>query len=303
MDRVDIVVVIPIGPTCKLNYVLDTIESVKHFVTPSHVIIALDDSGKGTGAAVKARFGDVVVITAERSYGKDVGLYLNLSSGFAFAYEHYNFEVLLRMDTDALVIGPGPEAEAIDYFRRHSDVGIIGSYRVDCNGDPRDYSWPRQLLAEELNSLRPLVTSTNPLGWLKGWLFLRRVFLRSRSNGYEAGEHCLGGAYFISRACIGRLVKNNLLFRREISWSRLQEDHIFGLLIYSVGLRHGDFATGSLPMGLRWQGLPCSPEELLERQKKITHSTRFFNDLSEDDIRDYFRTQRQRDRAAGRAAP
>jgi glycosyltransferase involved in cell wall biosynthesis len=292
MRQITLVVVIPVGPACEFDHISDTIESVRHYVTPSHVVIVLDDSGKGTGAAVKERFSETVVLTTPRNYGKEAGLYLNLSKGFAFAYENYFFDILLRLDTDALIIGPNPEQDAMDYFQQNPDVGIIGSYRTDCNGDPRDFSWPRNQLIRELG-FRSL--SKDPLKRLKGWLFLRTVFNKSKHNGYEAGEHCMGGAYFVSRECIGRLYKNHLLSRQEISWSKLQEDQIFGLFIYSVGMRHGDFATGSLPMGLRWRGLPCPPEILLARNKKITHSTRFFENLSEKAIRVYFREQRNKD--------
>jgi hypothetical protein len=293
MKQITVAVVIPVGPTCEFDHVCDTIESVHHYVTSSQVIIVLDDSGKGTGVSIKERFRDVVILTTPRNYGRNAGLYLNLSRGLTHAYEYYSFDVLLRLDTDSLVIGPNPEADAIDYFHRFPDYGIIGSYRTDCNGDPRDFSWPRNQLAKEV-SLRYLLA--NPLKRLRGWLFLRNVFHQSRKNGYEAGEHCMGGAYFISRECVGKLIKNNLLSRQEIYWSMLQEDHIIGLLIYSVRLRHGDFATGSFPMGLRWQGLPCLPDELMNRKKKVTHSTRFFEDMSEKTIRQYFREQRQRDK-------
>lgn len=290
MKQVTLAIVIPVGPTCKVDYVSDTIESVLHYVTSSHVIIVLDDSGKGTGTAIKERFRDVVILTTEKNYGKNSGLYLNLSRGFAFAYENYDFDVLLRLDTDALVIGHNPEKDAIDYFHQNPDFGIIGSYRVDCNGDPRDFSWPRNRLTKELSLIYLLI---NPFKRLKGWLFLRKLFHQNRKNGYEAGEHCMGGAYFISRECIGRLSKNNLLSCHEISWSKLEEDQIFGLLMYSVGLRHGDFATGSFPMGLRHRGLPCLPEDLINKRKKVTHSTRFFKNLSEQTIREFFRDQRQ----------
>ena len=117
----------------------------------------------------------------------------------------------------------------------------------------------------------------------------------SKRNGYKLGEHCQGGAYFISKECILKLYQNNLLSRREIHWVRLGEDMIFGLLIYSLGLKLGDFATGTFPLGVRWQGLPCSPEELLARGKKITHSTRFYNDMTEEQIRRFFMQQRDKE--------
>lgn len=289
MKKATLAVIIPVGPTCKLENIVDTIESVCHYVTRSRVIVILDDSGKGTGDSVGEQFSDSVVLKTEKNFGKNAGLYLNLSRGFSYAYENYSFDVLLRLDTDALVIGWNSERDAIEYFKENPDVGIIGSYRTDCNGDPRDFSWARDQLAKELgfmSALKGLPTR------LMDWLFLRKVFSQSRQNGYEPGEHCMGGAYFVSRECIGKLLRNNLLSRQELRWSKLQEDQIFGLLIYSVGLRHGDFATGQYPMGLRWRGLPCSPKDLIERKKKVTHSTRFFDNLDEATIRAYFRAQR-----------
>jgi glycosyltransferase involved in cell wall biosynthesis len=294
MQRVELAVVIPVGPTCDLENVLDTLESVRHYVTPSHVIIVLDDSGKGTGLAVREHFGDVVVLTTEKNYGKDAGLYLNLSRGFAYAYENYSFDVLLRLDTDALVIGPNLDKDAIEHLANNPDLGIFGSYRTDCNGDPRDFSWSRNQLAKEIgleSALRDF-----PRRWT-GWRLLRKAYHQGRLHGYEPGEHCMGGAYFISRACIGRLLQNNLLSRQEIAWSKLQEDMLFGLFIYAIGLKHGDFATGRYPMGLRWRGLPCSPEDLVAQGKKVTHSTRFFGGLNERAIRAYFRARRQSEAA------
>ena len=185
MQKVELTVVIPVGPTCELDYVVDTIVSVRHYVTPSHVIIVLDDSGKGTGAALREQFGDLVVLVTERIHGKGAGLYLNLSRGFAYAYENYEFDVLLRLDTDALVIGQNPEKDAIQYLNDNPDHGIIGSYRTDCNGDPRDFSWARKQLARELE----LAPALKHSGRLRGWLFLRRALRKARKNGYEPGEH------------------------------------------------------------------------------------------------------------------
>ena len=291
---VEIAVVLPVGPTCELAYVIDTIESIRHYIRSAHVIIVLDDSGEALCEGLLRMFDNVDVISTQGNMGKAAGLYINLSRGFAYAHEHYAFNVLLRLDTDALVIGPDPEKDAIQYFHQYPDVGILGSYRVDCNGDVRDFSWPRQKLTQKLRISWELVR--RPKTW-KSWWFLLQVARRSIKHGYEPGEHCLGGAYFVSKECVQRLVQQNLIARNEFFWSELQEDQIFGMLTYFVGLKHGDFATGRFPMGLRWKGLPGSPASLLANEKKVTHSTRFFGDENESAIRTFFKAQRQADHA------
>lgn len=297
MKKVTLVVVIPIGPFCRFEYICDTIESVIHYVSNSHVIILNDDSGKDTGQAVKNRFPDLIVLKTSKNYGRDAGLYLNLSQAFIYAYKHFDFEVLLRLDTDALVIGYNAEIEAIKFFTDHPDVGLIGSYRFDCNGDARYFTKASDQIKNDISftgifkNRKELMA--HPFKRIYGILFLKKIFRKSRHNGYETGEHCMGGAYFISRTCIEKLYKNGLLFRVEIGWSSLQEDMIFGLFLYSVGMKLGDFATENLPMGLRWRGLPCSPECLLSKQKKIIHSTRFFDRMNESDIRYFFKKQRE----------
>jgi len=289
MKKVTLVVLIPVGPNCEPTTVCDTLESIRHYVTSSHAIIVLDNSIKGAGAAVKERFSDVHILAMPRPYGKQADLYLKISEGYSFAHKNYAFDVLLRMDDDSLIIGPNPEKDAIEFFRRNPEFGQIGSWKMDCNGVPRDITWSRDQLFKELrfkNALR------FPHRRTKGWLFLRRTYHKSLKHGYEAGEHCIGAACFVSPECVARLYNDKCLSRDEISWSNLEEDHIFGLLVYSVGLRLGDFATGSLPMGLRWRGLPCSPDELVRRKKKIVHSVRSYEDMSEDEIRVYFRERR-----------
>ncbi|HTI98509.1 MAG TPA: glycosyltransferase family A protein [Dongiaceae bacterium] len=284
-----LVVVIPVGPFCGEQYICDTIESIRHYTAPDHRIIILDDSGKETGAAIQKEFAGLDVLKTERNLGKHAGLYLNLSRGLIHASKKYAFQVLLRLDTDALIIGANPEQDAIACFKQHPGTGILGSYRTDCNGDSRDFSPPRNKLRKELG-WKHLMQA--PLHRFAGWYFLHQLYHRALRNGYEPGEHCMGGAYFMSRECVLRLWQGGLLSRPEIAQSGLEEDHIFGLLIHAVGLRHGDFATGNHPMGLRWRGLPCTPEELRLRGKKIIHSTRFFDQLSEPEIRNVFQAHR-----------
>jgi hypothetical protein len=60
----------------------------------------------------------------------------------------------------------------------------------------------------------------------------------------------------------------------------------------AVGMRVGDFTSGALPMALELDALPCSPEELVGQEKKITHSVRRWKHLGEAEIRQFFRERR-----------
>jgi hypothetical protein len=118
------------------------------------------------------------------------------------------------------------------------------------------------------------------------------------------GEHCLGGGCFLSPDCIRKLAEAGLLLRKELCSSALGEDHVWGLLLKSLGIGMADFASGTFPMGVKWQGLPFSPQQLLDKGKKVIHSTRFWKetegegDLNEEQIRKFFRDIRQQPRSS-----
>jgi hypothetical protein len=288
MESCSLVVALPVGPNVVLDFVADTVESVRRYALLSHAIIVIDDSQCGIGARLRERFPEISVLQTDRCQGGGAGLYLTLSQGFEYAYWNYEFEVLLKLDTDALVIGERPDEEAIRYFASNPECGCIGSYKVDCMGRTRDNRHGGLLFSEETCDANLVMNPEKA----DGIGLLRQAFEKARGFGYEAGEHCQGGAYFLSRRCIGQLLENNLLSRKGVAWSRLGEDHLFTLFIRSLGIRCGDFATKTLPMGVQWRGLPCSPEELLRRKKKIVHSVRSYGNLAEADIRRFFKVRR-----------
>ncbi len=285
---VRLVVVIPVGPSSNLHYVLDTIDSVLHYTTPSRQIILVDDSGANVGLHVKSFVPEVSVMHAAGDSGTYGVLYLALSSALLYALENYDFQIVLKLDTDALVIGERPEDDAIRAFERNPKTGVLGSHRLDCNGEVRDFSGAARILAKHVSWVGLVQDPTC-------YFTLRRLLSMALANGYQPGENCLGGAYFISYECVRRLTESNLLLRRELRRSQLGEDHILGLLVRSLGIELGDFATGSLPMGLRWHGLPSSPATLVATGKKIIHSTRFWADMKEGEIRDFFRKLRDKE--------
>ena len=121
------------------------------------------------------------------------------------------------------------------------------------------------------------------------------LLVRARKNGYKLGDSIMGGAVVYRHEAIAAMNEAGLLGRAELTAIGLQEDHIFGLCLFSLGYRLGEFGDryDDLPMGVHWNGLPASPSELMERGKSMIHSTKGFESMDEESIRREFRSARR----------
>ncbi len=285
-QQVDLIIVIPAGPGCQKKYVSDTIKSIHHYISCRYKIIIADDSTKGLGRLLKEDDTKIEAVSTHSNLGKFGGLYITLCLAYSYALEHYSFDVLLRMDTDALIIGGNPQEDAIELFQQNPQTGIAGQYPFDYNGKPNDYSWPRAQILKSINSIKRLIR--RPVANFT----LRSLYRKAIQNGYSAGENVFGGAYFMSESCLLKLKSEGLLPNYRLKNVQIQEDHLFGLLIKSIGMKFGDLASGALPFACAWKGLPDSPDQLCNNGKKIIHSVNFWNDINEDEIRAFFRSRR-----------
>ena len=281
-----LIVVVPVGPTCQPHHIRDTINSIRFYVRCRHKIILADDSQRGTGHQLAKEFTDIDVVETGSPMGKLCGLYITLSMAFRHALTHYTFDAALRMDTDALVIGPSPEKEALALFHSNSTVGIAGQYPLDYSGRPWDISWPREKIRRSLHTFRffkrPVVH-----------LALLPRYIRAIKKGYTRGESVFGGACFFSYACLEALMAAGLLPLYSLRELQLEEDHLFAILVRSIGFELGSLSGEGMPMGCAWKGLPVAPQQLMADKKKIIHSIRYWSDMREDEIRDLFREKRR----------
>lgn len=279
------VVVIPVGPKTELSFLNDTVRSVFEYARTSFKVLIIDNTNDGLDHAAIHRHEDIDILRcahSKNSNGLYGGLYFNLSTSWRVVLERYDFDVVLRLDDDALMIAPGADRDAIDFFARHPDVGCLGSYRLTCMGDRRDFRPAQRIVRAETSAMGAL---RHP----RRWRSIRRVRRMAQRNGYRDGEHCLGAATFYSRDCIERLRRLNFLERAELRQSHLGEDHLFGMMVRAAGLQLDDFATTGRPLGLAWQGLPASPATLLDMGKKIVHSVKSHGGREQEDIRAEFR--------------
>ena len=285
----DTVVVIPVGPGTHVPFVADTINSFIFFAEGSFKFIIADDSHQALGVQLQKLFPSADILVTEKPMGGWAGLYINLANTYRHALKNYSFKILLKLDTDALVIGY-LEKEIIHFFEKNTTVGMAGQYPNDYHGKPWDIGWPK---ARVLNGATNWRYIKRPV---TNW-FLRKIYLTAKENGYRAGESVFGGAYAFSYVCLKKMQTEGLLPFRVFGRLNMGEDHIFSLLVKYIGFDLGSLSEGHQPFALAWKGLPASPEVLVKQGKKIIHSTRFWQDQKEENIRQYFRELRQSVRA------
>ena len=277
-------VVVPIGPNCRPDFVNDTLDSVDFFC-PDRLLVLVDDSKKGTGELVAKEHEATVIVVSEM--GLAGGLFGSLSLGFQEALKT-DFDVLVRLDTDALVTDGRFATEAASFFEKNPKVGSLGSYKYGYSGSLRSVKQPRKRLLWEMSG----GAFRNP----RLAVHLGSLTLRALRHGYRPGESIMGGVALYSRAAVEKLASAGALRDALVTESALQEDHLFALWLGSLGLRLADFGgdKDELPMGAKHKGLPAHPTRLLEKRKALVHSTRGFEDLDESEIRELFREDRQR---------
>lgn len=264
------VVVVPAGPT---DTAVDTLESVFRYMDPELVVVIDDTDGRGIEFS-----NERIVLLPAIAHGSQGQLWVNLAMAFRFAVQTTDFEILLRLDTDALVLGPGIEEAAWAKLSESREVGTLGAYRLGSDGGVRDWTPARRIVQIE----------TGMKGFRNPALRQTLHSLIDHTPEYFAGEHALGGAVIYRGDAVRAMHESLLLDLPVFANSRLGEDHIFGLLTRVAGYRTADFSGPDDPMAVRWKGLPAHPKELLKTRKLITHSIRSWNEMSEGEIRAFF---------------
>lgn len=209
-------------------------------------------------------------------------------AGLAWAHEHHPGAWVLRLDTDALVIGPYAERVAA---RLTPGVGILGSCHVTCNGQRRDV---RAIGREVRRHARPVWLFARPPRRGRAGMVrradprLRAIIADARQAGYEPGEHCIAAGCAISPAFVRAAAARGWLAdpRRWIE-ARLGDDMLLGAMTRAAGLGLVD-ATDVF--GIQHVGLPDTPERLEQRGFAVIHSLKGHD---EDAVRRHFAEARR----------
>ena len=284
-------ILLPVGPNTHLPFLADTLETIERFSLPDNKILLADDSAQGIGAEAKARHPKIDVFVLREVGAQAVRSVTGrfnetIAKCFRHATENYNFRCLMRMDADALMCNPGADKRGLEFLEANPQVGQIGSYRVRCDGQPRDFSGAAEHIKREtgfqlLPARRKLAEALNSL------------LDPALKHGYELGENIIAPGSMTSYAACVKMAAHPLFGSPAFRPTRLGDDHTNSLLIRSLGFQLADFATADLPLGIWLRKLEWSPEELVHKGKCVVHSVRGYRDLNEEQVRTEFKKLRR----------
>jgi hypothetical protein len=258
----------PVGPGAQeVHRAQDTVASILTWEpTVSHVVL-VDDSPEARRLVIPGSIPLAHPLAGVRAHRADrVGA--ATLAGFRWVATETNAEFVMKIDSDALVIAPF--ADKVRRALADPGIGLIGSYERGYDGGRRSFEhwrWPVRLAA--LRS-RPV----------------RRIVRDARRSGYVWGEHALGCTVAIPRRALDVMALHEPTM---FVGTRLFDDPILGLLVRSAGFRLADHQGA---FGVSWRGLPDTPERLLQAGCAIVHSVKNDPNLSETEIREFFRSRR-----------
>jgi hypothetical protein len=192
------------------------------------------------------------------------------------------FEFVLRLDTDALMIGPFRRA-VHGLIARHSDTGMLGTLGHTCRRESPHYGCEKTAISEVFTALENSPSSAR----------IRHHARLAVEHGYAGKEYCQGGAYVLPFRTLDRMRAAGCLDWRE-DWLSLAvpEDVMIGMYARTVGQRSTDCSLAGELFGNHFSGLAYSPQELVRRGHSIIHSVKRDANFSEEFIRLYFRKRR-----------
>lgn len=218
------------------------------------------------------------------------------------------YDLLLRLDDDALVIQPFVRRLA-ERFAAHPEWGIVGSVTTFPDGSPNQGVTTLQHLVTQ--AARPVPE----LGWLRRWhrgRVLRAawslkqrasirtgVVRRALANGYRSAEHAVGGALAVNGAAVAAWAASTWFPMPDaFRYSLMPDDLILAMCASAAGYDVVDLNGPGEPFGVWWEQPTMDARTLLERGHGIVHAIKEFEAFDEQAFRQAMRWHRRNEGGA-----
>lgn len=294
-------VVVPVGPDPhEVERLGDLACAIAAHEPEAGVLVIVDDAPEPRDLASGLALPPTMAVVSlhhtrptRRHFSRGKGICSVVLQGMKWVQAHTRAPFAVKLDTDSLVIGPYRQ-RLVASFQRNPKLGMVGAHRTTPRGQARDFFTH----GDSLRAITRRFDWRHPRASLREWrdplkARVRGLLGAAQANGYEPGEHCLGGGYAVSRrlldemAAAGHLDDPSLWLQAD-----LPEDVTVGLHVGAHGLAFADAVDEGEVFGVRYIGLAFPPAELLARRHAIIHAVKNDPDLSEDEIRTFFRAHR-----------
>lgn len=262
--RVRAVVWMPAGPGDR-DVLLDTYASA-HASSPGEVALLVTDdwTPDATRAAIQAVVPDAVVVRPRIPSGGPPRMWPVTKLALHAALTHFEFDYLIKLDTDAIVVGPDWISvidEAVQAAAGPRPVGIAGTFRDRPDGEQEtDAPYHRKVLAGELPHDAKLAD------WHG----------RALVGGWPEGNIVQGGCLVLTRAlCDAIAAEGGVTYTPRLR-TIVSEDLLLTVLAYATGFQAGSLGGPAGPFAIANKHLPLPLDELVDPASRwrVTHSTK-----------------------------
>lgn len=295
-------IALAMGPDTKeIERTRDLIDSLSAYAPEPAIFVMIDDAAEDRHLETTLSFPSQLKPVSlhhprhgapAQKFTKSKGICAAIQTAFSWiAKNSPDVKFVLKLDTDALIIAPFfKQIESV--IDASPNVGMMGAYDKTPNGDARDISYNAKTVkalhepGSFLQSLKYKVSNDDRAT-------ISRHIGIARKNGYQYGEHCLGGAYAVSGELLRRMNAAGYL-DNPARWLSIDcpEDVMVGIYTRAVGMDFKSFVDRNEAFGIRYKGLADSPENLLQRGYSVIHSVKNDANFTEDQIREFFQARR-----------
>ncbi|MBO9532547.1 MAG: hypothetical protein J7513_06210 [Solirubrobacteraceae bacterium] len=293
--RVRCVVWVPAGPGA-LDGVLAAWESVQASSPGEVALLVTDDWSPDAHAdAITAHIPEALVVRPRFPSGGPPRLWPVTALAVATALRHFDFDLLVKFDADALVTGPGvvdalvsaiasAQSDAVAVGAEDAGtpaaalasavpVGIGGAFITRPDGaEETDRDYHRRVLDGEVPHDDQLAA------WERA----------ARESGWPPGAIVQGSCVVMTRAYCAALADAGALTYRQRLRTIVSEDLLLTMLAYALGFRAASFGGPRGPLAIANKHLPLPLDELVDPESPwlVAHSTRVGLDgESENEVR------------------